>query len=59
MNTEYVTLDAALLSGKDLAGKKLESDTAVIKVNLEDLAFDIRRSPISPAALKEFIKALV
>jgi len=58
MNLEYVTLDAARNSAKDECGKKLDPAMPEVRLNLEDLAFDIHRSPISPIALEEFIKAL-
>ena len=56
MNTEYVTLDAACLSAKDEDGEA--RCLPVARLNLEDLAFDIHRSPITPVALEEFIKAI-
>ena len=58
MNLEHVTLDAARLSAKDEYGHKLDTELPKVRLNLEDLAFDIHRAPISPVALNEFITAL-
>jgi len=55
MNTEYVTLDASRTSARNKYGNR-HPELPEAKINLEDLAFDIRRAPITPTALKEFIE---